>query len=427
MSIFRSLVSGAWRCGLVVVAVLAATADANGQQKAKGGPMSYGEAREFLAKHTKLVELTNEQGARVAICPELQGRVMTSSCDGLDGLSFGFINKEFIEAGTPDERFSNYGGEDRMWLSPEGGQFSLWFDPGAEQTLDNWFTPPALNEGAFEVISGDSDPFYRMSRPMRLLNTSSTRFRLKATREVRLLTEKDLETAFGKKAAAAMAGDDVQMVAYETVNTINNQGAPMTKQKGLVSIWILSMLTAGPQTVVIVPYKPGDESKLGPVVKSDYFGEVPPERLKIIPEAILFSGDSNYRSKIGTSQRRARNVMGSIDFQNSVLTLVHFTMPKDPTKQDYMNNMWEVPQAEPYKGDVANSYNDGPPAPGAKGLGAFYEVESLSPAKALASGESLTHRHRTVHIQADLKVLADLAKDVLGVDLETVRKEMIAE
>ena len=115
------------------------------------------------------------------------------------------------------------------------------------------------------------------------------------------------------------------------------------------------------------------------MVKSDYFGAVPADRLKITPEAVLFRADSNFRSKIGISQRRARNVLGSIDFQAGVLTLVHFTMPDDPAKHDYMNNMWGVPQAKPYTGDVANAYNDGPNDLG-KQMGAFYEIESVSPA-----------------------------------------------
>ena len=68
----------------------------------------------------------------MAVCPEWQGRVMTSTCGGLDGPSFGFVNREFIEAGKLDPHFNNYGGEDRLWLSPEGGQFSLWFKPGVE-------------------------------------------------------------------------------------------------------------------------------------------------------------------------------------------------------------------------------------------------------------------------------------------------------
>ncbi len=390
--------------------------------------MTYREAKDFLAQHTKVVELASEDGsARVAVCPAWQGRVMTSTCGGPDGPSFGFLHREFIEAGKPNRQFNNYGGEDRMWLSPEGGQFSLWFKPGAAQNLDNWFTPPALNEGPFELKPASDDRVCRMARRMEFENASATCFDLAVTRDVRLLAAADLKNLFGASAAEQMTQAGVRRVAYETANTIANQGAAMTKEKGLVSIWMLGMLNSGPKTVVIVPYKPGDEGSLGPVVRSDYFGTVPPERLKVLPEAILFLGDGNYRSKIGTSQRRAKNVLGSMDFQGGVLTLVHFTMPDDPAQHPYMNNLWQLPQAEPYVGDVANSYNDGPLGPGKKGLGPFYEIESLSPSAALKPGQSLTHRHRTIHVQADMATLARLAKEVLGVELDTVRKEMLAK
>ncbi len=404
--------------GFVVSAVLV------GWFQAKGEEMSYRQAREFLAAHTKLVELTDGHGARVAICPDWQGRVMTSTCGGMDGPSFGFIHAEFIKAGKLDKHFNNYGGEDRLWLSPEGGRFSLWFAPGARQDLDHWFTAPALNEGGYQVTSGPHDPYYRMVRLMQLRNASATNFELSVTRTVRLLGEADLRQVFGP-AAQLMLADGVERVAYETANTLSNEGPAMSKEKGLVSIWVLGMMNAAPKTVVIVPYRPGDEAQLGPVVKSDYFGAIPPQRLKILPQAILFRADGNYRSKIGTSQRRARNVAGSIDFAGGVLTLIQFTMPDDPTKCDYMNNMWGADAANPYTGAVANSYNDGPPAPGKKGLGAFYEIESLSPAKALETGGLLTHHHRTVHIRADQATLAKIAQQVLGVDLDTVRKEML--
>jgi hypothetical protein len=388
--------------------------------------MSYREAREFLASHTRLVELVGQRGDRVAVCPEWQGRVMTSTCGGMDGPSFGFINRAFIEYGQLDPRFNNYGGEDRMWLSPEGGQFSLWFKPGAKQTLDNWYTPPAMNEGGWKITSGSNDPYYRMVRRMRFQNASATEFDLDVTRDVRLLNQVDLATLFGQTAAGMMTDQKVRTVAYETVNTITNRGDAMSKDQGLVSVWMLGMLCAGPETVVMVPYKPGREEDLGPVVKSDYFGPVPADRLKVAREAVFFRADGKFRSKIGTSQRRATNRIGSIDFQNSVLTLVAFSMPDDPNERDYMNNMWELPQVEPYTGDVANSYNDGPPEPGKEGLGAFYEIESLSPAIALKPGESLTHRHRTLHIQADQRTLAGISQEVLGVRLETARAQMLS-
>lgn len=388
--------------------------------------MSYKDAKAYLEKHTKVIELTDGD-AVVAVCPEWQGRVMTSSCEGPEGTSFGFICKDYIDSGKYDPHFANYGAEDRLWLSPEGGQFSLWFKPGVEQNLDNWFTPPALNEGPYEVAPGASKTQCRMTRKMEFENTSSAKFKLGVTRDVCLLGEADIEKLFGEQAAALAKKEGVKKVGYVTVNTITNEGAPMDKAKGLVSIWILGMLNCGPETVVIVPYKPGDESELGPVVKSDYFGEIPPERLKILPEAILFSGDGEFRSKIGTSQKRAKDVLGSYDFESGTLTIVSFSMPEDPTQFDYMNNSWDLPQAEPYVGDVVNSYNDGPPAPGEKGLGAFYEVESLSPALALDQGESLTHRHRTFHFQGPPEALAALAKEILGVDLDQVKKEMIAK
>lgn len=385
--------------------------------------MSYCEAKEFLTRYTQVVELTNGKGAHVAVCPQWQGRVMTSTCAGLEGPSFGYIHRQFIEQGKPNPHFSNYGAEERMWLSPEGGPFSLWFKPGAPQNLDYWFTPLALNEGGWECRVEGPDRL-RMTCAMLLSNASAAQFHLTITRDVRLLDQAEFDRLFGARAARFVSQSGVRMVGYETANTITNQGPAMSKEKGLVSIWILGMMNASPATVIIVPYRAGSEADLGPVVKSDYFGPIPPERLKVTPEAILFAGDSHFRSKIGTSQRRAKNVLGSIDYQGNVLTLVHFSMPDDPTQHDYMNNMWQLPQPHPYVGDVVNSYNDGPPAPGKPGLGAFYEIESLSPARALPNGGSLTHHHRTIHIHAPLPVLAQLAREVLNVDLAVVRKEM---
>ena len=88
-------------------------------------------------------------------------------------------------------------------------------------------------------------------------------------------------------------------------------------------------------------------------------------------------------------------MLGSYDGDNKVLTLVQFTQPAGVT--DYVNSLWKL-QDNPFGGDAANSYNDGPATPGAKPMGPFYELESSSPAAALAPGESLSHVHRTVHL-----------------------------
>ncbi len=389
----------------------------------KGDSMTYRQAKDFLSQHTKVVELTDGAAARVLVCPEYQGRVMTSTCDGENGASLGWINRAFIETGKPSAQFNNYGGEDRIWLSPEGGQFSLWFAPGAKQEFANWFTPPALNEGQFEPTQSYTKSMARMHRPMKFTNAAKTPFQVDVERDVQLLSGGTFGTLFGPQAAEAVSAGKLKAVGFSSNNTVTNRDGLLSKARGLISIWILSMMNSSPETVIIAPYRAGSEAELGPVVKADYFGVVPPDRLKIAPEAILFRGDSHYRSKIGVSQRRVKPIAGSINYRDGILTLVTFDMPANPADHMYLNNAWDLPQKNPFVGDVLNSYNDGPPA----SLGAFYEIESLSPAKELGPGELLRHRHVTFHIQGDLPALARLAKITLGVDLDKVRAEMLGK
>jgi len=82
----------------------------------------YGYNRDFLRKHTRIIELKNKNAA-VAIAPDWQGRVMTSTQDGDGGLSFGWINRELIASGKLSKHINAFGGEERIWLGPEGGQF----------------------------------------------------------------------------------------------------------------------------------------------------------------------------------------------------------------------------------------------------------------------------------------------------------------
>jgi hypothetical protein len=403
---------------VVIAAVTLAGWHAGGSDRAGAAEATtYQAVRDFLIAHTSVVELTGENGERVAICPEYQGRVMTSTCNDLAGRSFGWVNKTFIENGAKDPHFNNYGGEDRLWLGPEGGPYSLWFAPGAEQKLSNWLTPPALNDGAFKIASSKDEPYYRLTRSMKLTNASKAQFDLEVSREIHLQKAHHFGKLFGGEAQSALTGGRLKMVGFQTINTITNRGPAMTREKGLVSIWSLGQFPSGPRTYIVLPYKAGQEAELGPIVNSDYFGRVPPERLRASSQAVWFLGDGKYRSKIGVSQARVKPVAGSIDLAQGVLTLVHFTMPPDPTGFSYVNNLWGR-QDEPYRGDVANSYNDGPPEPGAPVLGGFFEIESLSPAAQLPTGKSISHTQSTFHIEGDAVSLARVAKAALGVDVK---------
>ena len=368
----------------------------------------------FLKSHTKVVVLTGADGlAQVAVNPDLQGRVMTSTAAGPDGLSFGWINRELLASGVNNPHINAFGGEDRFWLGPEGGQFSIFFKKGDPFDLDHWWTPPAINEGAYDIASQEAGRVH-FRKAMRLVNYSGTEFELELNREIRVLGTEDV-AVLGVPVPAG-----VKLVAYASDNKITNTGtAAWTKETGLVSVWILGMFNPSPATTIVIPFKSGPEAALGPAVNDAYFGKVPADRLVVKDGVLFFSGDGKYRSKIGISPRRAKPFAGSYDAANKVLTIVHLTIPEGAT--DYVNSMWEI-QEKPYGGDVVNSYNDGPSAPGAKPLGPFYELESSSPAAALGPGQTLAHVHTTIHFQGPEKALDGIARTVLGVGLEEIEK-----
>ena len=369
----------------------------------------------FLRTHTKVVVLSDATGqAQVAVNPDLQGRVMTSTAAGPEGLSFGWIGREAIASGVNNPHMNSFGGEDRFWLGPEGGQFSIFFKKGDPFDLDHWWTPPPVNEGSFDVAAQDKDRVH-FRKAMKLTNYSGTEFDLEVNREVRLLGAADV------KALGVPVPAGVKMVAYASANSVTNLGAnAWTKDTGLLSIWILGMFNPSPETTIVVPFKPGPEAELGPAVNDAYFGKVPADRLVVRERegVLFFSGDGKYRSKIGISPRRVKPFAGSYDAANKVLTIVHLTVSEGAT--DYVNSMWEI-QEKPFAGDVVNSYNDGPASPGAKPLGPFYELETSSPAAALSPGGTLTHVHTTMHFQGPEKALDEIARKALGVGLGEVK------
>jgi hypothetical protein len=380
---------------------------------------TYADDVAFLKQYVDVIELSDEQqSARAALVAAWQGRVMTSTAGGA-GASFGWINRELIASRQLQPHINVFGGEDRFWMGPEGGQFSIFFAKGAAFELAGWQTPAPIDTLPFDVAAR-SRTSARFTSRFPLTNYSGARFDVAVTREVRLL---DAAAAWHALQVAAAAG--VSLVAFESDNRITNAGAsPWAKPTGLLSVWILGMFNPSPATTIVVPIRAGRDAELGVKVTSDYFGTVPPDRLSVGEHAIYFRGDGRYRSKIGIGPRRSRGVLGSYDGAGRVLTIVQFSQPAGVV--DYVNSLWKL-QDDPYGGDAANSYNDGPPAPGAKPLGPFYELESSSPAAALAPGASLSHVHRTVHLTGPEAALDGVARAVLGVGLADIAGAFTAE
>lgn len=371
---------------------------------------------EFMKSYVDIIELSSTSGSeKIAVAAQLQARVMTSSAGGDSGRSHGWINRELFESRDTLEHINVFGGEERFWLGPEGGQYSIFFKKGTEFNLDNWYTPRLIDLDEFEVKE-KTRSHVSFVKNAALTNYADFTFEIGIERKVEIFSSNKIAAELGIEIPKGATS-----VAYNTTNSLTNRGSTdWKKETGLLSIWLLGMYNASPTTTVVIPFHAGEEAMLGKPVTDDYFGKVPAERLIVKDNILYFSGDAKYRSKIGLSPSRSKNILGSYDAANKVLTIIKFNKPDGVT--DYVNSLWEI-QDEPFKGDVVNSYNDGPPAPGEKQLGQFYELETSSPALALGAGASAIHTQLTCHFEGDEEALNQLAKNILGVSIQDIMNQ----
>lgn len=382
---------------------------------------SFEEDYQFLQQHTDVL-LLEEGDAAIAVVPSYQGRVMTSTFNRDSGPGLGWLNYELIEqgilpeeerAGTLQNHIHAFGGEERFWLGPEGGQFGIYFEPGSDFVFEDWQTPAGIDTDNYEIVNQNSEEV-TFSHQTVFTNWSGTNFEVEITRTIRLLTEEDVAEQLG-----ITLPEDIELVAYETENSIKNIGDfEWNRETGMLSIWLLGMYPPSPKTTVVIPVKEGDSDILGPIVNDNYFGEVPDDYLKVNDHTIYFKGDGTYRSKIGISPQRSLGIAGSYADEIGVLNIVTYHEPDE--NPVYVNSIWEM-QEEPFSGDVINAYNDGAPAPGEEPLGPFYELETSSPAANLNPGESMNHSQTTIHIRGTDQNINDISTDLFGVSLQEIK------
>ncbi len=217
----------------------------------------------FLKKHTDIMVLQEGQSA-VVIAPQFQGRVMTSTTNVNEGDGFGWINKKVIEAGflSKEERKGRlenqiyvFGGEERFWLGPEGGQFSLFFKPEDDFEFSNWKTPAVIDTEAFTLVS-HTDHSATFEHRCELINKSGTIFKMGIGRSISILNKASIENIIKKKFST-----NVEFVGYQTNNQITNIGdQPWIPETGLPSIWMLGMYKPSSETTMIIPFKDGEEA-----------------------------------------------------------------------------------------------------------------------------------------------------------------------
>jgi len=371
-----------------------------GKQFSEG---SYGYDLNFLKdNNVKIVELASANGqSRLIVSGELQGRVLTSSADGLQGQSFGWINRKHIAEGMlSDPLFNVNGGEERIWIGPELGPFSFFYPSDSNNEV--WQVPSFLDTVPYDVVE-TCDNSVTFTKTGTIVNCNGLAFDICLDRTVRLANRSEIPARLG-----VSLPDEVKAVAYETVSTITNVGdRAWERESGVPCIWLLGCYNPSATATVLIPY---EENAEGPVMTPNYQLPLGPDRLKAEDGVVYYLVDGNYRSKMGVPKERAKDVIGSYDPEAKVLNIIKLNRPEGEC--EYVNEL-PSPQEDPFNGDVINSYNDGPSENGVL-LGPFFEIETSSPAAFLAPGETLTHTQFTVHLEGPEDVLSSIMEVVFG-------------
>jgi hypothetical protein len=352
--------------------------------------------------------LSNESGlGQILVSPKYQGKVFTSTADGPDGKSFGWVNYKAFSAPV-DPHMNAYGGEDRLWLGPEGGPFSLYFENGKEMVYENWKTPTSIDTESWKLISADGSSA-KMEKDTELKNYAGTKLTMKLNRDIKMLSNSQIESDLG-----IQLSDKIKSVGFSTLNSITNTGKEAwTKETGAPCLWSLDMFMPTDSTVILVPY---EETAQGKIATTDYFGEIDKDRIAYKDGVLYFKADGKSRGKLGLSPQRAKTIAGSYDLANGILTVTKFNIDSSKT---YLNQEWTT-KKDPFIGDAVNAYNDGPLEDGGQ-MGPFYEIESVSPAAFLKPSEKLDHSHNVYHFMGDKEQVSILLTKLFNISVQDIQ------
>src|SRR5450432_4466200 len=192
----------------------------------------FGYDLQFLKKQDSSLVVLKDGESQILVSPKYQAKVFTSTANGENGQSFGWINYKAF--GKLDAHMNAYGGENRLWLGPEGGKFSLFFKPNTKMVFENWKTPAPIDTESWNVKTKDSLTV-TMYKEMTMLNYKGTYLNLRVDRTIKILPRQEIFRRTG-----ITENDVVKAVGYQTNNILTNKGdQEWTATTGMPCIWIL--------------------------------------------------------------------------------------------------------------------------------------------------------------------------------------------
>lgn len=371
--------------------------------------MQYAEVMNILksSNHDGYTLKPYKRKGQVLVCPSLAGRVMGTSYTNDQGEFGGFINTKAFKEDMKDS-WDNWGGEERYWLCPEGGQFGLMFQ-GKENSFDNYTVQAGINNSKYTVVDiSDLGNSLSMKCQFDLHNATGTRFQVESLRRITALD-----------ACPYLTGmiAEINFVGFQSESTITNVGAnAWSKQTGALAHWHLGQFLPGERVIVIIPFNQGIFSD--PPIREDYFvqfclnGKMPANRYWLKNGFALFKADGKCRTKIGQNRSRATGLLASYNLDSDEIIMMDYDYYPG---LEYASSYW-YEQPEPYNGDCISFSAEGPISP-KEPNGRCYELEAMSPAMFLSPGQSFTFRTRVFHIRGPRLLIAGICHQHLGPEI----------
>ena len=268
---------------------------------------------------TELVELTNSEGSS-AIISKYGGRLI-GLFPHTDEINLLWVNPKVKEIIQSKGRAV---GGDRYWISPERDFF--YKDPS---TWSEWFCPPGLDPGNYEVLGFDSTSCTLSSTLLLTNQRTNEKLTGEITRQISLIKE-PVSTNMQYYCGVEFLDD---CVIYQPEQKING--------------WSLACVISGgvgnPGTVLI----PTNENPK-PI---SYFRTIPQERLKIGNRYIAFKIDVNDIFKLAVRPE-------DIDFKSKCKIAYILKLPNSKYYSLLMKLSDNVPKTQEQCFDVARDHPD---------------------------------------------------------------------
>ena len=337
--------------------------------------MSYHDALNYLAQKTTVIELYDQFGGRLAVCPEWNGRILTSTCDGLKGDSFGFANVQAMDT----DQFEDIGGEDR------------------------WTISPLIHSFAVESIKEKKAV---LERTLSMSDANGVPVEFHLSRTISLLNRQKIGTLFSDSLAESLEQENVSVVCFRTENRVR------AKEKAWIASRQRGMFNASPNRCIIISTPPKDDFDAEPFpAEIDYLGGSPHNRIRHLPQALLIRADGNGRCRVTIPFSQSPPILGALELRVGTLTLWTFDVSGDSDDDS--------------DDDIVRIYNSGRFPGSGPDWAAYYEINCFSAAQKLLPEQSLTYCQGTLHLNADKATLRTIIHAIFDVSLEDISRKML--